>query len=212
MEGTEKKKVPRRSYLVKGSLQWKILAWVMGMLITFSLFLALGFYFPLLYILYSNLPGESVILQQTAYFYLSMEKYIWISVPVVMVLIGIYSMILSHRIAGPLYRLEKTLLSIGEGDLSQRIRLRKHDELKDFGSRLNQTLDRLEGYLREALQALDEVERVEADLSSRSHPASAAAPDMEAQLLRLKESTSRLRQALSSFRLSSPPGSGIPPK
>lgn len=208
----ERKKVVRRSYFIKRKLQWKILASVIGMLVSFTLFLVLGLYFPLFYILYSNLPGESVTLQQTAYFYLSIEKYIWISILMVMALIGVYSIILSHRIAGPLYRFERTLQGIGQGDLSQRIQLRRYDELKDFGDQLNQTLDALEANLRRAHRAVEETERAQSILLALYQSQGLQSRQIEDQLLGLRDSVSHLREALSHFRLSSSPSPEIPPR
>lgn len=44
---------------------------------------------------------------------------------------------ISHKIAGPLYRFEKELKRISEGDLSQEIRLRKKDQITDIAKGLN---------------------------------------------------------------------------
>ena len=50
------------------------------------------------------------------------------------VLIGI---LLSHRIAGPAYRIEKTLGEIGKGNFDTYIKLRKYDELGGIADAIN---------------------------------------------------------------------------
>ncbi len=50
------------------------------------------------------------------------------------VFIGI---LLSHRIAGPAYRIERTLREIGKGDLDIYIKLRKYDELVGIANAIN---------------------------------------------------------------------------
>jgi methyl-accepting chemotaxis protein len=45
--------------------------------------------------------------------------------------------IISHRLFGPLYRFEKDLEEIGQGNLKKIIRLRKHDQLTDFAAGIN---------------------------------------------------------------------------
>lgn len=50
------------------------------------------------------------------------------------ILIGI---LLSHRIAGPAYRIEKTLREIGKGNLDVYIKLRKYDELVGIANAVN---------------------------------------------------------------------------
>lgn len=43
----------------------------------------------------------------------------------------------THRIAGPLYRLERSLTSMSEGDLSDTIYLREKDEGKELAQKIN---------------------------------------------------------------------------
>lgn len=45
---------------------------------------------------------------------------------------------ISHKIAGPMFRFEKELKEIGDGDLTKTIRLRKDDQIKDMAERLNE--------------------------------------------------------------------------
>ncbi|MBI5573249.1 MAG: HAMP domain-containing protein [Elusimicrobia bacterium] len=57
---------------------------------------------------------------------------------VFMVLVAFISVYFSHRIAGPIYRLEKDLLHmVNEGDLTKQFRLREKDELKELAEALN---------------------------------------------------------------------------
>ena len=62
---------------------------------------------------------------------------------VVMFCIGV-GIIFSHRIAGPIERMKKFLEAVSEGDYSQRIVLRKKDELKDLSEAMNKLVEKLE--------------------------------------------------------------------
>jgi len=53
-------------------------------------------------------------------------------------------LILSHRLAGPVYRLEKDLQDIAKGNFSIRIKFRKKDELKSIAEGINRILDEME--------------------------------------------------------------------
>jgi signal transduction histidine kinase len=53
-------------------------------------------------------------------------------------------LIISHRIAGPIYRLEKDLQDIAKGNFSMRIKFRKKDELKSIAEGINRILDEIE--------------------------------------------------------------------
>lgn len=48
------------------------------------------------------------------------------------------SILFSHRIAGPLPKIYRTLKDIGRGNFNQHLVLRKHDELKELADAINQ--------------------------------------------------------------------------
>lgn len=61
----------------------------------------------------------------------------------------IVTIFISHRIAGPLYRLEHDIGEVGKGDLNIKINVRKKDELKDLVKFLNQMLDSIRNVIVE---------------------------------------------------------------
>ena len=75
------------------------------------------------------------------------QNILYLSVLALAVVFGL-TLFFSHFIAGPLYRFEKTLEQMREGDLSVIVRLRKHDELKDTAECFNQALTSLRGKIR----------------------------------------------------------------
>jgi methyl-accepting chemotaxis protein len=54
------------------------------------------------------------------------------------------SAILSHKMAGPVYRFEQTCKEIAKGDFSKRVRLRKGDQLTELQDEFNKMMDRVE--------------------------------------------------------------------
>ena len=63
---------------------------------------------------------------------------------VVVIVLSWRALILSHRLAGPVYRLEKDLQDIAKGNFSIRIKFRKKDELKSIAEGINRILDEME--------------------------------------------------------------------
>lgn len=57
--------------------------------------------------------------------------------------IFIISLLFSHRIAGPLYKLKNTFIEVQKGDLNKRISPRKKDEFKDVTNAFNNMMDEL---------------------------------------------------------------------
>ena len=54
-----------------------------------------------------------------------------------LVVAALISVFMSHSIAGPIFRFEKTLKAIGEGNLSLHIGLRKTDEFREMAGIIN---------------------------------------------------------------------------
>lgn len=60
------------------------------------------------------------------------------------VIIFIAGIFLSHKIAGPMYRIERSAEAIKNGDLSVSFKIRKGDEMKDAASALENMVDSLQ--------------------------------------------------------------------
>lgn len=121
-----------RSFQIKFILEFCILV-VIGGLLTMGMLYLLGRRSTTVAIV-----NSSVVVKSTADFLLPILIQ---TVLVVMVLIGIAAIVVtlfvSHKIAGPLYRLKKAMHDLGEGDLSTEIKLRKLDQLKDIAEAFN---------------------------------------------------------------------------
>lgn len=63
-----------------------------------------------------------------------------VTIPINLVLIGIFAWILSYRIAGPVYRIEKELEERISGAKQGPITLRRNDELQSLVDKLNKLL------------------------------------------------------------------------
>jgi methyl-accepting chemotaxis protein len=69
----------------------------------------------------------------------------------------ILSLFLPQKIAGPIYRIEKDLLPIQEGDLTSLIQLREGDVLKDLVVELNKTTNEIRTKVQNSKAALAEL-------------------------------------------------------
>ncbi len=61
----------------------------------------------------------------------------------------VIAIFIPHSYVGPLYRIERDLKRIGDGDLTIRFRLRKGDELKVLAESLNIMLEKISSNVRE---------------------------------------------------------------
>ena len=88
-----------------------------------------------------------------------------IAIVLVSIATAIVVMYLSHRIAGPLFRIEKDLSQISEGDLTLKILLRTNDEIKRLAENINQTNENIRIKISEAKINLKDLNKQVKELS-----------------------------------------------
>ncbi len=133
--------------------------------------------------------GSELRIERTAVFFSPTLLIIGILVAVGVGLAGmVVFVLLSHRIAGPLYRVQKALHEIGQGDLTHRIRLRENDQLDELAQALNQFAQRMDEKLGSLQRELDQ--------------ASAKFPDKDKpeEIAKLAEIVRRLKEVTDTFK------------
>lgn len=63
---------------------------------------------------------------------------------VFLVFVFVVGLLMSHKVAGPIYKIRQVCSKINRGDKSARVRIRRDDEFKEVVIYLNYTLDRLQ--------------------------------------------------------------------
>lgn len=74
----------------------------------------------------------------------SVNQALAIRLPFLVIIAGVISIFLSHRIAGPVYKIKQSAKIFAQGDLSTRIKLRKGDELQCLANIFNRMAENLE--------------------------------------------------------------------
>lgn len=120
--------------------------WIGVLLFLYSaLFFMLAFYGahlkPML-ALYGSDPLEER--QAAAAEMLILSETVWVAVPVLFFGSAIFSLIITRRIAGPLYRLDESIQQWDKGNLRWRIRFRPSDRLDQLAATANQALENIE--------------------------------------------------------------------
>jgi hypothetical protein len=111
--------------------------------------------------------------------------------------VGLGGIVVTHRIAGPIFKMKRLLRELGEGYLRMPTPLRKGDDLQDFFEEFARTVDRL----RERKSGeLDQLNRILAELEEVPGEARTPAAVHAIQGLRT------LREHMSSSVRTMPPG------
>ncbi|TKS61556.1 MAG: hypothetical protein EWM72_00304 [Nitrospira sp.] len=121
-------------------------AWIGLILFLYSvLFFTLAFYGPHLKPMLTLYVGGSLEERRAAAAeMLMLSETVWVAVPVLFFGAVIFSLVLTRRVASPLYRLDESIQKWAKGNLSWRIGFRASDRLDDLSEAANHVLENIE--------------------------------------------------------------------
>ena len=177
------------NYSIKRRLQLRMLVKIWLIVFVSLLFASLVFYFY----------GDKNVGESYRLFHVKAKNFLDFLLPVLVggffssVVLGvIVALFFPHAFAGPLYRIEKELADIGNGNLATVIRLRKGSEVQDLAEALNAMVAGLRDKIKKIDAAADEVGK----LVGRASP-----EDGEQALTALKEAHGRLQASIKGFQV-----------
>ena len=127
------------------------------LLIAYTFLIVLTLFIPPAITLISGSPIEEKA--QAAMQYIVLGERLWPAIAISISVLAVISVYITHKLAGPIYRFEKTAKDVIGGDLSVRIRLRKGDDLKELANLLNQLLGNID-------KSMMNIKRMEGDVGT----------------------------------------------
>ncbi len=182
-----------RKKILIDRLQYKLLGIHLLHLTCIILLFLIAIFFPVILALYGGSSPEQA--EQASAEFLGLHKRIWPAVPVALILISMHSILISHRIAGPLYRFRKVFEAVGRGDLSIRAVIRNKDYLGQEADSLNRMIDGLEARIRSIDDNVGEVR------SACSRLEAVLGPEHRTELASLRGRLGVLRDRMEQFQL-----------
>ena len=132
----------RRTYIVDKKLQYRLLGYnAIYFFITVTA-LSLALFTPLIF----EISDPTLSPRQQAEVagkILYLHSYLWPALLTVLVILGFHSVLVSNKIAGPLFRFRATFQKIVEGDISGSARIRKGDLLINEQTKIDEMISTL---------------------------------------------------------------------
>lgn len=193
----------RRRFFIRKNLQGKLVFGFFLFVTGGSLFflVLLGtFSADTLTISYSNQEVQSS--QSTLLLLKNILAAHWVFIFSGVIFIGIASLLLSHRIAGPMFRFEVALDNMLDKDLSDTIYLRSQDEGKELATKINA----FNQEISTTLKNINSYSNAIASLLERADATSANIPEKQLQELKstywnLKENNKKIQAISKSYTL-----------
>ncbi|MFH1238577.1 MAG: methyl-accepting chemotaxis protein [bacterium] len=132
---TEQKSKRRRSYIVNKNFQLRYIGVMAFLLLAATIMVGITIYYQMgrLIVENSEVVGIPAFLNTV-----TVTLLIWAGF--IIALIVFFGLFISHRIAGPLKRLEDSIIKVGQGNLSKYAQIRKGDEFKELVDIFNKTV------------------------------------------------------------------------
>jgi methyl-accepting chemotaxis protein len=176
----------RRNYFIKKSYQAKFSAKFAVLIVLEALLIAGLFWVVSKSTLTTGYEGNTLRIERTPQFFLTSLSLIML---IAAVGVGITAMLVfivhSHRIAGPLFRLQRDIQELSGGDFTRRLNFRTTDELHELAEALNAYTIVMDGRLGALKNEIESLSR--ADLKDP---------------VKAREAVDRVKRAADSFKTS----------
>ena len=191
----------RRKFVLNKNLQYSMLLISISYAASIFIVLAASLFVPLM-VGMNRAEFASKESFQAANTILFIHKHFWIPGLLCMITIGIYSIRTSHRIAGPIYRLNKLLRSMKQGIIPRPLHnLRKSDYLTDEFELINQMLENLRSNLSDVQAEHSKLNNV---ISKHNKSANKASRDqLVKQLKKISDQSNKLGESIEYFKIES---------
>ena len=188
----------RRIILIKRALQMKYVMLVfLSVLVTITV-VSLDLYYILGKLFIRQYGDQNLLpLIQGA------TRLLLVHLSIYSVIVIFISVFISHKFAGPLFRLERVSESIASGDLTVKATFRQGDELFETAEYINQMIETLRQKLLREKNLSDRISQKLGDLSGALRSGSLTPKEASAQL---DEVLIEVRHIASDFRLKENPG------
>jgi methyl-accepting chemotaxis protein len=185
----------RRQYYIKRPFQRRFITQFSGLVILGCVTFALALYIYSSQTLTTAFIDSRLRVMRTADFLLPALFFTALVVTtVIAVAAALRLLLLSHQIAGPLYRLEKTAEAIGGGNLNLQVRLRSKDELQDFAEAMS-------AMIRDLRTQVQQIKNQNERLKVMVERANKAATLPQSLIKELKDAQGQLDQAVNHFQV-----------
>ena len=134
-------KLTKKKYFIDKRLQTKYALLTILLLLIYSMLFAFILFTPYIFKLETGTTLEEKA--AAARMLLELHKSVWPALGTVVAILGILSIYVTHKIAGPVYRFKRDLAEVCAGNLDISFRLRRRDDLKDLAESLNMVIAEL---------------------------------------------------------------------
>jgi methyl-accepting chemotaxis protein len=146
----------RRTFIIRKKLQYSLLALTFIYAIILIAVLASSLFIPLMIDMGTG-TGPSSEAIKASYVILYLHKNFWTPILLTLIAIGLHSVRISHKIAGPIYRIDLFFRDLIKGLVAEPIHLRNDDYLSEEVATINQAMQGISDNIKDIKAAQEEL-------------------------------------------------------
>ncbi|HOW28720.1 MAG TPA: HAMP domain-containing protein [Elusimicrobiota bacterium] len=189
MKSDPPSRIKRSTLIIKRKLQYKYIVLVMC-----SVLLAIGLISWDIYYTFGSDMVHDLMDPGLYDLFLEVNQILMAKLLIYLVVVAVVALFVSHKLAGPIFRFERSARIVSGGDLTYRVHLRKGDELMDLQDEFNNMMDSLHAKVSKDRQLSEKLVKQLDDLKQLSGLPPAASA-------RLDEMKSEAKHIGSDFRI-----------
>ena len=147
-------KIKRHNIFIKKSFQLKIAFIAFFSILIIAIMVGIDVYFTINNTMLEMFKLEPEFVTAIK----SINNILFLKIIIYLIIVFSISFFISHKIAGPIFRFEKTCEKVLDGDLTTRVNLRKLDALKDLQIKYNLMIDSIQIKLKKIDMLCNELE------------------------------------------------------
>jgi methyl-accepting chemotaxis protein len=161
-------KAQRKTILIKRTLQLKYISIIFAIATLAMMIVGIDLYYMMYKLIVMDNPSLVPLLHHA-------NSVLFLRAILYLCIVFVVSLIVSHRLAGPIYRFEKSAQIVGSGNLTHRVSLRTGDELLELQEEFNSMVSSLQSLIQKDRNL---IQRLSSRLESlrKELPESAATP------------------------------------
>ncbi|MBU1045154.1 MAG: HAMP domain-containing protein [Candidatus Omnitrophica bacterium] len=131
----------RRKFLIQKEFQLKFVGFLILVILAISALVVLTVNLSIWAAVEKGVSSQvQIVIDQILH---NMNVLFMFEIPIVLLISIFAAIIFSHKIAGPVYRLQQAAIQVVRGDLTSNVHLRRDDELKNLSSAFNSVVDNM---------------------------------------------------------------------
>jgi len=192
----------RRSYFINKTFQSEFILKFCGLVILGSIVFGVILYLFSKHTLTTSFENSRLVIKSTADYIFPGILFGGIIAAIITALAAsVVVILMTHRIAGPMYRFERYVNEIGFGRLCSDLKIRKKDQFQNMADSLNKMTQGLKFGLGEVKDVSDKLDKLIEELSMSSSGEILLREDIKRIVSELKKDKQNLSRALEYFKI-----------